>query len=195
VFTPFSLALEGENRDSGAMAERDEAVLVTGLYGSGKSSLVAEMAERMEAADISFGAIDVDWLTWYHLPAAPGVRHEDLRSQNLSDVARRYLSAGVRRLLLAEAVRGDDDVAAIRQLLPCPVRVVLLDLPIAVIDARLRGDPTTGRAHDLRVAHDWVSRGLGKVTADLVLDAQAPLTESAERVLDWAGWLPARSGS
>ena len=50
------------------MAASDEAVLVTGLYGSGKSSLVAEMAERLEMADVSFGAIDVDWLTWYHLP-------------------------------------------------------------------------------------------------------------------------------
>ena len=164
-------------------------MLVTGLYGSGKSSLVAEMAERLETAHVSFGAIDVDWLTWYHLAGEPA-RTDDLRSQNLSDVANRYLDAGVRRLLIAEAVRRDEDVAAIRQLLPCPLRVVLLDLPLEVIDARLSKDPTSGRAHDLRVAHDWASRGLGKVTADHVLDGEAPLPESAGRLLHWLGWLP-----
>jgi hypothetical protein len=172
------------------MAAREEAVLVTGLYGSGKSSLVAEMAERLEMSDVSFGAIDVDWLTWYHLPGEALGATADLRSQNLSDVANRYLNAGVQRLLLAEAVRRDEDVAAIRQLLPCPVRVVLLDLSLEVIESRLSKDPTTGRAHDLRVARDWAGRGLGKVTADLVLDGEAPLRESAVRVLRWLRWFP-----
>lgn len=182
------MALRFQNGQSVGV-DHDEAVLVTGLYGSGKSSLVAEMAERLEMADVPFGAIDVDWLTWYHLPtgADPAA---DLRAQNLSDVANRYLANGVQRLLLADAVTTDAEVDSLRRLIPCPVRVVRLDVPVATIERRLQADPTTGRAHDLDVARDWAQRQLGRVDADLVLDGEAPLSRNAGRVLTWLRWLP-----
>jgi len=171
------------------MAGRDEAVLVTGLYGSGKSSLVAEMAEMLDAAGISFGAIDVDWLSWYRL-AGDRTDGPDLRAQNLSNVADRYLASGVQHLLLADAVRDDDGISQLRALIPCPLSVVLLETPMAVIERRLSVDPMSGRARDLQNAHKWQQRGIGQVTADLVLDGEAPLIQSAERVLTWLGWLP-----
>jgi hypothetical protein len=183
------LALTTDNRNSGAMAERDEAVLVSGLYGSGKSSLVAEMAEMLEAADLSFGAIDVDWLSWYH---RSGVRDEnaDLRTQNLASVITTYLGSGVQHLLLADAVRDDEGLAQLRTLIPCPLHVVLLETPMDVIEHRLGNDPMSGRARDLRNAHKWTQTGMGRITADLVLDGRAPLPQSAQRVLTWLGWLP-----
>jgi energy-coupling factor transporter ATP-binding protein EcfA2 len=165
----------------------NEAVLVTGLYGSGKSSLVAEMAERLEQADVSFGAIDVDWLTWFHLPAIKDPA-PDLKGHNLAYVVDRYLSAGVERLLLAEPVRNDEDVKTVRRLVPCPVQVVRLDVRLSTIEARLGADPTSGRASDLQVARRWIAEGAGQVTADLVLDGQAPLADNATRVLTWLGW-------
>lgn len=187
------LALPADNSNSGRVHALDEAVLVTGLYGAGKSSLVAEMAETLEMAGISFGAIDVDWLSWYHLPDAEATS-ADLRSQNLADVASRYLSAGVRRLMIAEATRHDGDVDSLARLLRCPLRVVRLDVPMSVVETRLRSDPTSGRAHDLQVAHEWARRGWGTVSAGLVLDGTASLGESARAVLTWLGWLPTRPG-
>jgi hypothetical protein len=167
-----------------------KAVLVTGLYGAGKSSLVAEMAERLERADLSYGAIDVDWLAWYHLPSTDAPPAGDLRSMNLAYVADRYLAAGVNRLILAEAAMTDDDVGALKRLIPCPVAVVRLDVGIDTIEQRLGVDPTIGRLADLDVARDWAARGAGRVTADLILDGAAPLAANAGRVLSWLGWQP-----
>ena len=48
--------------------------------------------------------------------------------------------------------------------------------------------PTSGRAHDLAVAKDWVSKGLGQVSADLTLPGDAPLPTLAEQVASWLDW-------
>ena len=176
------------DRHSVRMSATRKAVVVTGLYGAGKSSLVAEMAERLERANLSYGAIDVDWLSWYHLPdAAPDT---ELRSSNVAYVVDRYLAAGAQRLLLAHAASVDADVEALRRLIPCPVRVVRLDVPLTTIEQRLSPDPTIGRADDLAVARSWAAAGLGQVAADLVLDGEAPLADTAAQVLAWLGWLP-----
>ena len=169
------LASAGTNRQSGRMPPEREALLVTGIYGSGKTSLVEEIADRYERLGVAFGAIDLDWLGWYHLPEVSGVAPQpDLQLENLSDVAGRYWRSGVQHLLLAGAARDDADVQSIRSALPCPLRVVLLDTPIAVVERRLTQVPTSGRAHDLRVARDWVSRDLGRVSADLTLPVTRP---------------------
>ena len=44
--------------------QSSEAVLLTGAYGTGKSSVAAEMAELLEARDVPYAAIDLDWLIW-----------------------------------------------------------------------------------------------------------------------------------
>ena len=165
-----------------------QAVLVTGLYGAGKSSLAAEMAERLERADLSFGAVDVDWLAWYHLAPADGPPAGDLGRTNLAHIADRYLSAGITRLILAVAARTDDEVDTLKRLIPCPVTVVRLDAGIDAIERRLALDPTLGRAADLEVAREWARLGLGRVAADLVLDGEDTLAANGERVLTWLGW-------
>ena len=39
-----------------------EGVLITGVYGAGKSSVAVEMANAFEARGGRFGAVDRDWL-------------------------------------------------------------------------------------------------------------------------------------
>ena len=57
---------------------RDAAgVVITGVYGVGKSSIVEEMAEMLEREAVSYGAIDVDWLWWFD---ATGVRSPSRRT-------------------------------------------------------------------------------------------------------------------
>jgi putative protein kinase ArgK-like GTPase of G3E family len=43
-----------------------EAVLVTGVYGAGKTTLVEEMAHRLEVSGAPYAAIDLDWLSWFY---------------------------------------------------------------------------------------------------------------------------------
>lgn len=170
------------------MPSEGEALLVTGSYGSGKTSLVEELADHYERLPMAYGAIDLDWLGWYQLPDNGVTTQPDLQQENLSDVAGRYWRRGVRHLLIAGAAKDDADVGRVRAALPCPVRVVLLTTPIAIVEQRLSQVPTSGRAHDLKVAQDWAARGLGQVSADLTLPGDARLTTLAEQVASWLGW-------
>jgi adenylylsulfate kinase-like enzyme len=38
------------------------ALLLTGIFGTGKSSVAEEIAELLEASEQPFAAIDLDWL-------------------------------------------------------------------------------------------------------------------------------------
>ena len=65
---------------------------ITGVYGAGKSSVAAEIADLLERQGSSFAALDLDWLGW-----SSAVRHDDDDSygvflQNLGDVVGNYLS-------------------------------------------------------------------------------------------------------
>lgn len=170
------------------MGIQPEAVLITGLYGSGKSSLVEELADHLESLDMSYGAIDVDWLRWFHLPGDSAKADPEIAAQNLRDVTDRYLDAGVHHLLLAQSTRHNADVEAIRDVLSCPLHVVRLDVPLDVVELRLSGAPTTGRAADLAAARRWVSSGWGAPDAELVLDGREPLAQLTSKVLEHLRW-------
>jgi MoxR-like ATPase len=45
-----------------------ESVLITGVYGAGKSSVAEEIAVALEARAVRFGAIDLAWLMWFAVP-------------------------------------------------------------------------------------------------------------------------------
>lgn len=169
------------------MTDDSEAVLVTGLYGSGKSTLIEEMAERIERAGAAYAAIDVDWLRWYQLPDGENDQGT-IGALNVADVTRRYVDAHVRYVLLAVPARDDPEVERLRATVACPMRVIRLDTPVDVIEARLQQSPTAGRAADLSGVHTWVERGWGKVTADLTLAGDGPLDDVATAALAWLGW-------
>src|SRR3954447_15914198 len=78
------------------------ALLVTGVYGAGKTTLAVELADRLSAAGDAVAAIDLDWLGWYAAPVAWD-EHEDprLTLRNLASLRDAYLEAGVRTFVLA----------------------------------------------------------------------------------------------
>jgi signal recognition particle GTPase len=45
-------------------AQHAEGVLVTGVYGAGKSSVAAEVATLLEAHDIRYALLDLDYFGW-----------------------------------------------------------------------------------------------------------------------------------
>ena len=61
-----------------------EGVLITGVYGAGKSSVAEEIANALEAHGARFGAVDLDWLMWF---GVPGVEPENLRRVFLANLA------------------------------------------------------------------------------------------------------------
>ena len=54
--------------DPPASPPEARAVVLTGVYGSGKSTAAVEIADRLEAAAVPSAVIDVDWLGWYSVP-------------------------------------------------------------------------------------------------------------------------------
>ena len=42
-------------------AEGIDGVLISGVYGAGKSSVTAEIAETLKHRGVPYGAIDLDW--------------------------------------------------------------------------------------------------------------------------------------
>jgi len=164
-----------------------EAVLVSGVYGVGKTSLVEEMAYVLESRDQPYAAIDVDWLGWFS--AEDEATETRVRLANLADVVGRYLSAGVRYLALAQSVPDAAALADVRVAVRVPLRVVGLELPQEGIRRRLDHAVTRGREDDLRAAAEWLATGRGTGFEDLVLPSDRPVSALAAEVLDWLGWV------
>jgi energy-coupling factor transporter ATP-binding protein EcfA2 len=165
------------------------AVLLTGVYGSGKSTVAAEIAGILEARGLPYGALDLDWLGWFdngeldHHGAGWGVMYA-----NLSAVVGNYRRAGVRLFVLAWSVPGTAELDAIRAHLAMPLRVVRLTVPLAQIEQRLRADVTTERRDDLREAAEWIATSRGVGVEDLTVTNEGPIRQVATTILEWLGW-------
>ena len=142
------------------MTTRASGVLVTGVYGVGKTSVVEEMADLLERAEVPYAAIDVDWLWWFSAPDFDNEAAHRVLMANLGAVVENYLEAGVTRFCLAWALRDERALAAMRAALPFPIQVVQLTVGIDLIRERLANDPTAGRQDDLRNAERWLQAGV-----------------------------------
>ncbi len=112
-----------------------EGVLITGVYGAGKSSVAEEIADALEARGARFGAVDLDWLMWF---GVPGVEPENLRRvfvANLTAVVANYRNAGVIHFVFAGAVRDREEVAELEAAAGMPLRVVRLVVSREQVDA------------------------------------------------------------
>ena len=127
-----------------------DGLLLTGVFGSGKSTLVAEIAEALERNSVAYGAIDLDWLMWFDVPGMDTAQATDVYLRNVAAVVEGHRSIGVEHVVLAGAVRDRDEVDARRRATGVALRVVRLTVPMADIEQRLASDPTTGRRDDLQ---------------------------------------------
>jgi DUF1009 family protein len=143
-----------------------DGVLIAGVYGTGKSSVAAEIAETLERRGVSYAAIDLDWLTWFDVPGMDRDAATEVYLANVASVAGNLRAAGVRHLVLAVAVRDR----------------------LEVIARRLRSDPTSGRRDDLEVAARWLDDSVGAGVEDLALANTGSIPDLADRIIDWLGW-------
>lgn len=130
------------------------AILVTGAFATGKTSVIEEAADLLEGSSPPFAAIDLDWLAWSNVPGSGHDEHA-LLARHLAAIATSYREAGVRRFLLAGTVADFANLEAVRDAVGVPLHVVRLIVPIDVIETRLASAPTAGRADDLERARDW----------------------------------------
>jgi hypothetical protein len=169
--------------------------LITGVYGSGKTSVVEEIADILESRDISYAALDLDWLCWAGAGgegsdvASPWKDHgQPMMLRNLACVVTNYLDAGIERFVLAGALRNQAERNLIGTALAMPLRVVRLDVSLEEIERRLRSDVTSGRGEDLREAGEWLATGAGVGVEDVTISNERPIREVALHVIDDVGW-------
>ena len=162
-----------------------QGVVVTGAYGTGKSSLIEEMASVLEEGGYRFAAIDLDWLMWFQADADSF----EVYLLNLSAVVSNYLAAGVQLFLLAGTVRDASELGKMRSTLPFSLMAIRLTAPLTVIRERLSTAVTSGRADDLEVAVQQVRNQTGVGIEDLTLPNEGTIQETAAAALAWLGWL------
>jgi hypothetical protein len=170
-------------------AERTaEGVLITGVYGAGKSSAAEEIAYLLEHRGESYALLDLDYLGWADAGSEDPATGFSLTMQNLEAVAANYRRSGIRRFVLAYFARSSGEVQEIRRALGVPLRVVRLTVPMAGIERRLAADVTSGRRDDLREAAGQIAANEGAGVEDVVISNDRPIGVVARDVMAFVGW-------
>jgi len=165
-----------------------QAVLLTGVYGSGKTSVVAEMATVFEERGMAYAAMDLDWLGWFDVGWDDDEAHHGVMIANLEAVVRNYLDAGARFLMFALSIEHRWELDAIRSAIPCPLSVARIVAEIETIELRCAADPTTGRVVDLHLARTWLDQDLGIGFDDFAVTNDRPIRQVAVEVIAQLGW-------
>jgi hypothetical protein len=164
-----------------------EAVLITGLFGTGKSSVAIEIADILEKRGVPYAVIDLDWLCWGYAGGGEGAEHRMMLA-NLRPVLANYLAVGVRSVILARSIRSPAELESLEDALPMRVRVVELLVPLDEIERRLGSDITAARGDDLEDARAWADAGDGTGFGDLSVANDRPLRDVADEIIDLLGW-------
>ena len=167
-----------------------EGVLITGVYGSGKSSVAAEIAYVLEQRGEPYALLDLDYLGWADAGRAGRASEVRLMLTNLAAVAANYRQAGIRRFVLAWFPRDAGELQAVRNAVGLPLQVAQLTVSLADIEHRLASDVTTGRRDDLRAAAAALAAGQGDGLADIVVRNDRPVDVVAAELMTFLRWLP-----
>jgi hypothetical protein len=173
------------------MPDRSDAraVLVTGAFGAGKTSVIEEAAEVLEEHRLRYAAVDLDWLCWFdpgfpdHAAAVPTLL------KNIDAVVGNYYDTGVRLFVLARAMDTQQELNAVGGALAMPMTTVRLTAPLEEIERRLAGSVTAGREVDLRIAREWFAEGGHEGIGDLLIANDRPIREVAVEMLAALGWV------
>jgi hypothetical protein len=168
--------------------DRQAGVLISGAFGTGKSSTAEEMATILEARGLAYAAIDLDWLAWFDTGRDEKEEGERVMLDNLVAVVQNYFRVGVRYFVLAGWFENHGELDALRAVLPFPLTVVELRASWPTIERRLRSSPTSGRLDDLRRARNQIEVVEGAPRVDATIDGDRPVGEVASDILRLLRW-------
>ncbi len=132
-----------------------EAALITGVYGSGKSSVIEEMADVLERRGTRYAALDLDWLSWFDAGWDDDAAEHQLLLRNLGAVVANYRAAGIERYLLALSVEEAATLQSLKDVLDMPTQR-------DPVDGRSRHDQAATRfvGHDRQEGRPALGRRL-----------------------------------
>ena len=162
--------------------------MLTGVYGSGKSSVAMEIAYLLEQRGEPYALLDLDYLSWGGAGAWDRAAEFGLMLQNLGAVASNYRRVGVRLFVLAYFVRSRAEAHSVQEAVGAPLRVVRLTVTLPEIERRLASDVTSGRRDDLREATSSIAAAEGTGIEDVVIGNDRPVGVVARDVMTSLGW-------
>jgi len=168
---------------------RDEGVLITGVYGAGKSTVAAEISYLLEQRRQPYALLDLDFLGWGVNNFDGSAAGNSFMLRNLAAVVSNYREGGISVFVLAYFVSSHDELRGIREAVGVPLRVIRLSVPLPDIEQRLAADVTTERREELREAAQQIEDGEGVGIEDIVLANDRPVRAVAEQVMTWLGWM------
>lgn len=163
-------------------------VLITGVYGSGKSSVAAEISYLLEQRRQPHALLDLDYLGWGGDNSDDHAAGFGLMLRNLAAVASNYRGAGISIFIVAYFIRSHDSLRAVREATGVPLPVVRLSVPLPEIEQRLAADMTSGRRDDLREAAASIAAGEGVGVENVTVLNDRPVPLIAHEVMTWLGW-------
>ncbi len=164
-----------------------DSVLITGVYGLGKSSVAAEISYLLEQRRQPHALLDLDYLGW-------GGNNFDDHAAGFS-TCRSSTAAGSSATATSRGspavpyfIRDRHSLHAVREATGVPLRVVRLSVPLRDIEQRLAADMTSGRRDDLREAASSIAAREGVGVEDVTVVNDKPIDLVAQEVMTWLGW-------
>jgi len=168
-------------------------LLITGPVGVGKTSVLSEVTELLEAARLPFAAVDLDNLSWcYPSPSGDDRFRSGLTFKNLAAVWRNFEDAGARRLVIARVVESRDELDRYRAAVPgAEITLVRLGASDVTLHERV------GK-REIGLGHEWHARRATELSRlmdeakieDLLVDTDGrTVNEIAHEILQRTGWL------
>ena len=165
-----------------------EAVLLTGVYGVGKTTVAADIASVLETAGVAHAALDLDWLTWSNASGPTRTDEHQMMLTNLASIVANYRGVGARYFVLARSIVDRFELASLIATVVVPVRTVELTVSYEVIAERLATDPTDERRDNLAASARWLANALGTGFADVVIANDRPVRDVSSLILTWLDW-------
>lgn len=148
-----------------------EDVRITGVYGSGKSTVAADIAYLLEQQGERYALLDLDYpgRAGSDRPAGSGL------PQDLAAVAVNHRQAGIGLFVLACFVRDAGEAQRVREAAGVPLKAARLAVPLPAIGQRLTSDVTSGRTEDLDEAAASVTAREGAGLEHVVIKDDRPI--------------------
>lgn len=169
-------------------------LLITGPVGVGKTSVLGEVTELLEAAGVPFAAVDLDNLSWcYPTPAGDDRFRSGLTFQNLAAIWTNFKSAGAQRLVIARVVERRAELDRYRDAVPgAEITVVRLEASGPTLQRRVA-------QREIGIGREWHANRATEL-ADIMERARIEdllvktdgrsVNEIAREILARVGWLP-----
>ncbi len=147
-----------------------EGVVITGMFGVGKSSVVEEIAYVLERQGTTFAAIDLDWLRWFDRGDGAETSADPLFFANLAAVLGNYRGAGIDRYVMAGRAGGRRRAGRVDNNLGLLARDSPVDSASPCHCVPASGEPSQRpKGGSPRVAETWLDHGIGEELGQIVL--------------------------